>query len=357
MDGEKPGIVRVFCDVETWGSGFFSYGWRTYIGEECERIGLFVDENLPYGWKVFMHGTPAMVRDFLSPFPDQVELITGGESWRTALMLAACINLDPEVVEVIIERGADVNAEDSCGMTPLMHAAGLNPNPEVAGALIRAGANVNAKDHDGMTPLMFAADHADEFSCVQQLIDEGADVNARSEDGRSALMFAAETASSQVAAEDLLAAGADIEAQNAEGETSLMVAVRNKSLDAQMFHFFHAEGANVHAADCEGTTPLMLALGWAGNGLCHWSYLIGEGVEVNGRNNSGWSPLLFAARHCADSSVIPALLAAGANPRFIVQGEGNVLDLAKMNKNLVGTEEYLELEEAFFAQEAGPEEK
>ena len=46
----------------------------------------------------------------------------------------------------MIQDGANVNAKNDTGTTPLMIAAGNNPNPEVLKILLDADADLNAKD-------------------------------------------------------------------------------------------------------------------------------------------------------------------------------------------------------------------
>lgn len=58
-----------------------------------------------------------------------------------------------EVVQALIETGADVNAKTAFGDTPLKICAYYEGNLEVARALIEKGADVNAKMAGGFTPL------------------------------------------------------------------------------------------------------------------------------------------------------------------------------------------------------------
>ncbi|NRB28689.1 MAG: ankyrin repeat domain-containing protein, partial [Roseibacillus sp.] len=61
-----------------------------------------------------------------------------------------------EIVELLIAKGADVNAKfEDDGSTPL-HLAAWKGHFETAELLIAKGADVNAKDKDGETPLNWA---------------------------------------------------------------------------------------------------------------------------------------------------------------------------------------------------------
>jgi ankyrin repeat protein len=58
----------------------------------------------------------------------------------------------PQIVELLLEAGADVNASTIFGMTPLIGAVD-NDYPDVVLALLNAGANAKMKDYDGETAL------------------------------------------------------------------------------------------------------------------------------------------------------------------------------------------------------------
>jgi len=69
----------------------------------------------------------------------------------TPLHLASLFNRR-EVAELLIAKGADVNAKDEYRGAPL-HLASLHGCKEVAKLLIAKGADVNAKDDEGSTPV------------------------------------------------------------------------------------------------------------------------------------------------------------------------------------------------------------
>lgn len=104
--------------------------------------------------------------------PDMVKLIldnTWGESdtqggniinqqsigsKRTALHIAAERNY-VRVVELLLDKGADVNAETTAGQTPL-HLAAENNRQEAVLCLLNSQSSPQAKDHQGRTPLVLA---------------------------------------------------------------------------------------------------------------------------------------------------------------------------------------------------------
>ena len=73
----------------------------------------------------------------------------------TVLHLAALFNCSTELVQVLIEAGADVNAVDSSQQSPLHFASSWNP--AVVPVLLEAGAKVNILDVVQCSPLYWAA--------------------------------------------------------------------------------------------------------------------------------------------------------------------------------------------------------
>ncbi|CAH1785339.1 unnamed protein product [Owenia fusiformis] len=100
------------------------------------------------------------------------------------------IQLDTEIVQLLIENGANINACDQYGWTVLMGAASMNQSAMCL-TLIELGADVNARVSYGQTALVIAAQR-NHLDCCCVLIEHGADVNATDQSGKSALMFAVE---------------------------------------------------------------------------------------------------------------------------------------------------------------------
>ena len=98
----------------------------------------------------------------------------------------------PEIVDVLLEAGADVNlaSRESMKVAPLASASAAGQY-EIAKKLIAHGANVNSRASSDFTPLHESAARGQlEFATL--LLENGADVNARTADGKTPLDYARE---------------------------------------------------------------------------------------------------------------------------------------------------------------------
>jgi ankyrin repeat protein len=110
---------------------------------------------------------------------------------NTLLMLAAQRG-DLPMVNLLIAAGASVNAVDAAGWSALTRAvynsALQRGFADVVQVLVEAGADIEAPIGYGVRPLMLAAGYG-ETAVVEVLLDAGADVLARNEGGYTALMM------------------------------------------------------------------------------------------------------------------------------------------------------------------------
>jgi hypothetical protein len=121
-----------------------------------------------------------------------------GYSGGTTTLLNAVADARLDLVEDLLKRGVDLEAQDVRGYTGLILAAYRGRIP-ILRLLVQAGANVNARDHHGNSVLLFAAQHGD-LQTVKLLVEAGTDLNLRGQNGYTALKVAKLTSRSDVVA-------------------------------------------------------------------------------------------------------------------------------------------------------------
>lgn len=123
----------------------------------------------------------------LSRAPGEVEKALG-YSGGTTTLLNAVEDARLDIVEELLNRGANLESQDARGYTPLILAAYRGRNP-IIHLLVKSGANVNARDRHGNSVLLFASQHGD-AQIVKSLMEVGADPNVRGQNGYTALKVA-----------------------------------------------------------------------------------------------------------------------------------------------------------------------
>ena len=187
-----------------------------------------------------------------SPEPPTTKVQVRGSDREGELdvpILAAAYNGNIEAVKQHLAAGTDVNVKGGFADGTPLHYAAANGHKEIAELLIEKGADMNAKDEDGGTPLDVAiqfkeleiadlirviggisgaadsihvAAAAENIEAVKQHLATGSDVNAKDVIGRTALHQSALRGHKKIV-ELLIDKGADINAKDNNGYTPLNV--------------------------------------------------------------------------------------------------------------------------------------
>lgn len=161
------------------------------------------------------------------------------------------------VLDLLIERGCDVNGRGPSAVTPLMRGSGSG-QVEAAKRLIAAGADVNLAGEKDFTALHGAAGGG-QAAYARLLVEHGADVGAVAADGMTPLHFAAvPVANGHDVMECLLQNGADPNAKALHGMTPLhLVSKRGTPRNAALLI---KHGADPHMkSNGGGPSPLDIA--------------------------------------------------------------------------------------------------
>ncbi len=247
------------------------------------------------------HGDASVVKTLIQEGADVNNVVKDEHYNYSALLLAANGN-SPEIVKILIDAGANINAKNGGGWTALMIAVN---KPEIAKMLINTGADVNASIEGwGRTPLMMA----DTLEVVQALIQAGANVNAKDEISEETALF---KANKPEIIRALVKAGADVNVRNAwGGRTALMSAVTSDTPKIDVIKALAEVGIDVNAKDEMGDTALMHAVIADKPNIDVIKALIDVGSNINEKDGAFERTALMKAENV---DVIRMLVHAGAN--------------------------------------------
>ncbi|TNN59737.1 Histone-lysine N-methyltransferase EHMT2 [Liparis tanakae] len=169
---------------------------------------------------------------------------------RRTPLLEAIINNHIEVAHYLIQSGATVYHVEEDGYTGLHHAAKLG-NLEIVNMLLETGqVDVNAQDNGGWTPIIWSAEHK-HVDVIKVLLNRGADVTISDKELNVCLHWAAYAGNVDIA-ELVLNSGCSLASVNMHGDTPLHIAAREGFLEC-------VTGADIDIVNREGDTPLSLA--------------------------------------------------------------------------------------------------
>lgn len=250
----------------------------------------------------------------------------GGGYMLTALHVAAGWNQDPAVTELLLNRGADIDATDSLGRTALHIATRSNRNPAVAELLITRGASTQSTDERGWSVLTAAQ------AGGNARIATIATNRAMRPEGVAPwrLLYGdwAETATVESLSK-LLDYDSAIVSSAGPGGT-LLHRLAASSADPAVVGLLLDRGADIRAVDAIGENALFKAASGTSPEVA--ALLVERGIPVNAESMYGETALLEAARY-ANSEMVATLLDLGANLAGAEYGHLTALHAAAHNKS------------------------
>ena len=127
-------------------------------------------------------GNVELLNQSYSQAPESINIVDA--KGYTPLILAV-YNNQPQIVDFLLAKGADVNAVDMAGNTALMGVC-FKGYKELARKLIEAGAEVNQRNVNGATALTFVATFG-HLEIAEMLLEKGAATDVPDPRGKTPL--------------------------------------------------------------------------------------------------------------------------------------------------------------------------
>lgn len=308
---------------------------REYAGEMTEAVDRIVlsskidPATLPPLGRAAFHGDIDMAEELLGRDdmgPSRCDSEEGAELGRSPFSLAS-IGGHFEVMDLLLARGANINATSKHGWTPLMLAT-KRGDEECVSYLLSKGADVNHLSPDRWTALAESTSRG--FTRIMaRLLDAGADPEIRAQSDWTPLMHAAYR--SDIAAVDLLlSVGASFEEISARDETVMLLAAAQGSaevvrrlLDAGCApESMWSKAPDIEADSGKEREGSSLELGQS-------SYAKPQ-QRIERVYKVGWTPLMVSCQ-IGSLEVVTMLLDAGANPEPKSPMFKTALEIAREN--------------------------
>ena len=231
-----------------------------------------------------------------------------------------------ENVKCLLSLGKASAKDTTVFGTTLLHSASKSGNTELVRLLIQEGADVNAQDEDGESPLHGAMARSDNYNVARTLIEHGADLSGRAVDNKTPFHTIFNNTISHVLMRDdwLESMLPDSEAMSI---THYLAWSSRSTLEIfQRGHLY--DRADMLSADSLGRTCLHFAAS-RGN-LEVLSYLVRRVSldDVEKKDSQGRTPFHYAAESSRASRVIDILVGKGCNIHAVDDKERTALHWA-----------------------------
>jgi len=242
----------------------------------------------------------------------------GEDDWN---LVESVLKREHKAVLMLLQRGANPDAEAEGGMSALMFAA-ESGDLLLVKILVLNGADPELSHMEGTTPLLIAVLN-NHFDVAHFLLEKGADPDHRDSYQGSALLYAAAINNYEIA-DLLLFYGASDSIRDRDGNTALMTSVffgNTETSDVLL-----QNGLDPDGRDKLNNTPLMIAAQMGD--LISGSLLLEYKAGLEKVNKQNFTPLCHAVFFSQDS-LAKLLIDSGANVNHAIKKGKNLHDLAR----------------------------
>ncbi|XP_055957363.1 protein TANC1 isoform X2 [Patella vulgata] len=226
------------------------YDWTPYDGEPTKSEAIH---------QAFVTGAASgnkHICEYLLHSTDGKGLDLPDTYLEETALTAACRHGKREIVEYLIDEGANMHAPNSKSFSPLLCAVKAG-RWEVADMLLQFGASIEQTDKYGRTPLMIAASEG-HIAVLEMLLHKGAQYNLMDKEGLTALCWGCLKGHLHIV-KTLHERGAQIQHVDKSNRTPLHLAAFHG--DDQVVQYLIDQGAQIEHVDVNGMRPLDRAIG------------------------------------------------------------------------------------------------
>ena len=228
-----------------------------------------------------------------------------------------------DVVQLLLTKGASIDAVDKDNNTPL-HRAASDGHTSIVELLLEKGASTEVVNKDNNTPLHCAAWNG-HTSTVELLLSKGASTEVVNKSNETPLHLAARYGHPSTV-ELLLSKGTSIDAEDKYNNTPLHHAAF--SGHTSTVELLLSKGASTEVVDKSNETPLHLAA-WSGH-TSTVELLLSKGASIEVTNKDNDTPLHLAAQY-GHYSTVELLLEKGASAEVVNKDNNTPLHRAAWN--------------------------
>lgn len=213
-----------------------------------------------------------------------------------------------ECVRALVDADAPLNGNEATDAVSLAASKG---HVDIVKLFFDKGMDVRSSDKYGrrlIDNLLFTAAFTGETKVIRFLLEKGADKNARGDEDGTPLIEAIQRKSRDEAFKLLLSKGADVNAANNRGETALYFAVEKENLE--LIKMLMKAKADPYHATNSGETPLMEAI--RVNSVEMVRLLARRDARINNTDKQGKTALIIAVEKQI-IELVKILLEAGAD--------------------------------------------